>query len=189
MLTHCLPRTLRRIAGVAAVAFVVVLPRSVLAQSSPDSASWYSSVAAWGSGGIGAGSTQDPLGGGVAAVARGAVSVGPLLLMYRASDVGPFISAGSGVRSAAVLAGVRTRGHRVFESAALGYARASPYHQSDNSSYPTVAPSVTVLAYDVSFHVNAVVAGLALSISGDVGPQHSTNSVVTLSLELGWFGR
>ena len=165
----------------------------VAAQSATDSTTpttnWHPPVAAWGSVGLGPGRTQEAPGGGVAGVVRANVSVGPWLLMYRANDVGPFISAGSGVRDAGILAGMRTGGHRLFGSAALGYARANSYHQSDNSSYPDVAPSVGALAYDFALHANAYVAGLALSFYGDIGPSHTTYSAFTLSLELGWFGR
>lgn len=178
---------------IALLTVVLVMPRATAAQSASDTTTiarrWREPVAAWGSVGLGTGNTQAQGGGGVAGVVRGNVSIGPWLVTYRGSDVGPFISAGSGVRDAGILAGMRTGGHRLFGSAALGYARANPYHQSDNSSYATVAPSVGALAYDFTLHANAYVPGIALSMSGDIGPSNSTYSAFTLSVELGWFGR
>ena len=130
-----------------------------------------------------------PDGRGVAGALRASVSAGPWLVTYRDSDVGPFISAGSGVRDRSLLAGVRSNGHRAFATAAVGFASAQPYHQSDNQSTPDLAPSVGALAYEVSLHANAYVPGLAVSMFGALGPRTSKYSAFTLSLELGWFGR
>jgi hypothetical protein len=168
---------------------VFAFPRLALSQHGPDVPAHHQGyqplVAAWVSAGVGTGGVQVQNGGSsVAGVARVSASVGPWLLTYRASDVGPFMSAGSGVRDAGILAGVRTSGHRAFASAALGYARANPYHSNDPSE-----PSVGVMAYDVAVHANAFVPGIALAFSGDVGPSRATYVAVTLSAELGWFGR
>lgn len=178
---------------VVLLSLVLATPRVMSAQCAsddvPSAAGAHPLVAAWGSAGLGPGSTQVRGGGGIAGVVRANVSVGPWLLTYRGGDVGPFISAGSGVRDAGILVGARTGGHRLFGSAALGYARANPYSQSDNASYPNITPSVGVLAYDFILHANAYVPGIALSFSGDIGPSRTTYSAFTLSAELGWFGR
>lgn len=179
--------------NVVLLAFVLAIPRALPAQSAADGASStvgaHPLVAVWASAGLGPGSTQERGGGDVAGVVRANVSVGPWLITYRGGDVGPFMTAGGGVRDAGILVGARTGGHRLFASAALGYARANAYHQSDNSSYPDVAPSVGALAYDFTMHANAYVPGIALSFYGDVGPSHATYSAFTISAELGWFGR
>lgn len=168
---------------------MLAAPQVIGAQSLRDTTAIATRVAAWGSVALGTGDTRAQGGsGGLAGVVRANVSVGPWLVTYRGSDVGPFISAGSGVRDAGILAGMRSGGHRLFGSAAIGYARANAYHQSDNASYPDVAPSVGVLAYDATLHANAYVAGIALSMSGAVGPSHTTYSAFTVGVELGWFG-
>lgn len=186
------PRVVTIGLALSALLFVaLVVPRDAAAQLTADTTSVpipWRSVAAWGSLALGTGETRAQGGGGVAGIACANVSVGPWLLTYRNSDVGPFISAGSGVRDKGILAGMRTGGHRLFGSAALGYARANPYHQSDNSSYATVAPSVGVLAYDATLHANAYVAGIALSLSGAIGPSHTAYSAFTVGVEAGWFG-
>jgi hypothetical protein len=115
--------------------------------------------------------------------------VGPLLLAYRGSDVGPLIAAGPGVHGDAALLGVRAGGRRVFGSAALGYARATSYHQCDQCGVTRVDPSVGVLAYDVTGHANYIVPGIAASFSGNIGPSRAAYSAITFELELGWFGK
>lgn len=176
------------------LALVVTMPVTCLAQSATETvaneAIWPDNLTAWASVGLGTGNTGAVDGSSdIAGVLRATASVGPWLATYRTGDIGPFISAGSGVRDNGVLAGMRTGGHRIFASAAVGYARATPYHQSDNSSYPTIAPSVGALAYELTLHANAVVPGLALSMFGDIGPARSSYSAFTVSVELGWFGR
>ncbi|MDQ2665471.1 MAG: hypothetical protein M3Z05_05630 [Gemmatimonadota bacterium] len=176
------------------LALILATPASCLAQvveeTAAGEANWSESLAAWASAGLGPGKIDVPNGNGITAVVRATASVGPWLATYRSGDIGAFISAGSGVRDSGVLAGMRTGGHRVFASAALGYARATPYHQSDGGSrYPTYAPSVAALAYELTLHANAFVPGLALSLFGDLGPAESSYSAFTMSVELGWFGR
>ena len=173
--------------ALAVLLAVVAVPRTASAQFESETAPRFSvPVAAWGSVGLGPGNPPDHR-SGVAGIVRANASAGPFLLGYRYTDAGPFISAGSGVREKGVLAGVRTGGHRLFGSAALGYARSTPYYQSDNNG-PTDSPSAGVLAYDATVHANAYVVGLALSLSGGIGRSNVTYSAVTLSLEAGWFG-
>lgn len=122
---------------------------------------------------------------------RANVSVGPLLLTYRTSDLGPpFGNGGTGVRDQAILAGLRTGGHRAFGSAALGYARAEQYETGGaQCSAPQACTHAGAMAVDLSLHVNWLVPGLAVSYSGTVGPAPVAYSAYTLALELGWFGR
>jgi hypothetical protein len=125
---------------------------------------------------------------GIGGVLRETISVGPALIMARQSDFGPFIGAGSGVQERGLLLGARTGGRRLFATGALGYVRANPYHQSDNNSNTDVQPSVGALGYDVTVHANAIVVGLALALSGNIGPSKSSYSAITLNVEAGWFG-
>lgn len=141
-------------------------------------------VTAWISAGLGTANIP-----GVVAVLREAISVGPALLMVRQADIDPFIGAGSGVRERGLLVGARTGGRRLFATAALGYVRANPYHQSDNSSYPVVQPSVAAVGYDATLHANAILLGLALGLSGNIGSSNTSYAALTLSVEAGWFGR
>jgi hypothetical protein len=182
-----------RVAFVSLLALSVAGPHIARAQSLGDTATVVAPtsrpIAAWASVGLGSGAVHGTAGGLLAGMVRAHVSVGSLLLTYRGSDVGPFIAAGDGVSDDAVLAGVRTRGRRLFASTALGYARASHYHQCDGCGVTTVDPGVGVLAYELAMHANLVVPGIAVSFSGNIGPSRVRYSAFTVALELGWFGR
>jgi hypothetical protein len=140
-------------------------------------------IAAWAS--VGLGSTSR----GVAGQVRETISAGPLLVMLRQSDDGPFISAGAGVKNHDILVGVRSGGHRLFASAALGYGSAEWYHQGDQCTCYTTRHAVAVATYDVTLHANAFVPGLSAGFSGNLGARDVSYSAFMLSLELGWFGR
>lgn len=147
-------------------------------------------VAVWASAGIGSGSVSGASHGPAAGVLRAQLSVRSYLVAYRGTDIGPVHQAGDGVRDAAVLAGVRTAGRRVFGSAALGYGRANHYRQGgENSGAEQVDPSVGTLAYDVAAHANYGIAGMAVCLSGNVAPAPIRYSALTLAFEFGWFGR
>jgi hypothetical protein len=155
---------------------VVAVPHRALGQFESETAPRFNnSVAAWGSVGLGPGNTRTYGESLVAGVLRANLSVGPWLLTYRNSDIGPLMDVGPRIRDKALLAGVRTGGHRLFASGAIGYARAAPY-------------DLDVLAYDATLHANAYVVGLALSLSGGIGPSRATYTAVTLGVEAGWFG-
>ncbi len=179
---------------IALLALVVAVPRASSAQSATDTkpiaTAWGDSVAVWASAGIGPASGADQASGLLGGVARATASVGPWLITYRASDVGPFLTSGSGVEETAVLAGMRTAGHRLFVSGAAGYSRAKPYRQGsmDSGGQRAFSPGESALAYEVTLHANAYVPGIALSLTGDIGRSKSTYSAITLSFELGWFG-
>jgi hypothetical protein len=146
-------------------------------------------IAVWGSLGLGQGSVHGGNNGMLGVVTRGNVSIGPWLLTYRGSDVGPYFGTGNGVRDDGVLVGLRTGGRRLFGSAALGYVRASSYHQCDQCGREQVNPSVGAFAYDVTLHANYVIAGIQASLSGSTGPSGVKYSALTVGLELGWFGQ
>jgi hypothetical protein len=146
-------------------------------------------LAIWASVGVGTGHVNGSNDGGVAGALRASVSVGPWLLSYREFGLGPLIGSGDGVRDRALLAGMRTGGHRLFASAALGHGTATHYLQRGEQSAALVDPPVDALAYDAALHANFELLGLALNLSGNVGPARVAYSAVTLALELGWFGR
>ena len=168
-------------------------PRLLTAQSAAGTpvsvAHFHPSVAVWGSAGIGNGSAPPNSTSKLAGITKVSLSVGPVALSFRSSDVGPFIGAGDGVRDNGLLGGVRTGGRRLFGSAAVGFANASHYHQCDQCGRTDVDPSVGVMAYDVTVHANLLVFGAAASFSGVVGPTRVRYSAVTVGLEMGWFGR
>jgi hypothetical protein len=179
-----------RTAPILLLALVVILARPARAQPakdrSPADTSVTTLVAAWASLGLG-GATGSAH--GIGAVLAGNLSVGPALLTYRISDFGPFLAAGGGTRDNALLVGARTPGRRLFASAAVGFAVATPYRQECEECGVTKAgPRVGAIAYDVRLHANLTVPGVALSWAGAVGAPRVTYSSVTLALELGWFG-
>lgn len=180
----------KRTAPILLLALVVIPAPPARAQSakdrSPADTSGTALVAAWASLGLG-GATGSAH--GIGAVLAGNLSAGPALLTYRISDFGPFLAAGAGTRDNALLVGGRTPGHRLFASAAVGYAVATPYHQQCDECGTTSDPKLGAVAYDVRLHANLLVPGVALSWAGAVGAPRVTYSSVTLALELGWFGR
>ena len=137
--------------------------------------------AMWLSAGLGGGDN------GVAGALHENVSIGPVLLMARQSYVGPFLGSGDAVDDKSVLVGLRSGGHRIFAAGALGYSWATPSHQCDCSS-PITGSTTSALAYDFSVHANALVPGLVISLSGTAGHTKVTTSMVTVGVELGWFG-
>jgi hypothetical protein len=175
-------------------ALLPVLAAAAAAQGLPDSSvdavpRLALPVAAWASASLGPGSVGKSPAGGVASALSGTLSVGPLLVIVRGSDVGPYMSAGDGVNASSVLVGARTSGSRLFASGALGLSRARHYHECDQCGYRTTDSPSDALAYDVTLHANAYVVGLALSLSGNAGSGVASYSAVTLGVELGWFGR
>jgi hypothetical protein len=167
-------------------------PRLVTAQSSADTsgspAPFRPRVALWGSIGLGSGGVPPNSTSELAGIMKGNLSVGPVVLSFRTSDVGPFIAAGDGVRDNGLLGGVRTGGRRLFGSAALGFANASHYHQCDQCGVTMAEPSVGAMVYDVTAHANLLVLGVAASFSGIMGPARVRYSAFTVGLEAGWFG-
>jgi hypothetical protein len=120
------------------------------------------------------------LGGGIAA------SHGMVLGMIRVTD-SEQLFAGPGVRDNALLIGLRSRGDHLFVVGAVGIDRATAFETGDAGT-STGAPQ-TAFAYDLSAHADILAAGLALAVSGVVGPQRTSYVAVTLGAELGWFGR
>ena len=102
------------------------------------------------------------LAGGVAG------SYGSMLAMVRATDteVWSFNDSGSnGVQDYGLLAGLRSRGDRLFVAGAVGIAQATPV--GGTSGVGTLTPDRRLApAFDVSAHADYVAAGIALTISG-----------------------
>ena len=156
--------------------------------SSSAHTSWTEDLAAWGSVGLGPGSigvTPSPLAGAL----RANVSAGPFIATFRTSDVGPFFASGDGVSEQSFLAGVRSRGHRLFAAGVVGYSSASPYHSGGFDQSPTHSSAEGSLAYEGSVHANYMGLGIALSAFGDIGSTRASYTAMTLSVELGMFGR
>ena len=181
----------RSLSPILLIALLVAHPRAASAQSPSDtsasSASPHRPTAVWLSVGLGPGSKVGHNDTEISAVFRANVSTGPLLFTYRSSDISPG-DFGDGVRDDALLAGLRTGGHRLFAAAALGYARAAPYHECNCGDESSPAPRAGGLAYDLTLHANARVPGIALSMSGTAGGARVSYRVFTVALEFGWFG-
>ena len=177
--------TVLRVTALVATIVFAAVPRASAQQPTPGSSEntvRVSDFNAWLSGGIGGGRI------GAAGIYRESISLGPLLLMARQSDIGPVSNAGSGVQDRAALVGLRTTGHRAFASAAVGYASATSYSQSEQCGCRNTGTPNAALAYDLGLHVNNVIPGLAVSVSGTAGNYTVRSSMVTVSIELGWFG-
>jgi len=114
-----------------------------------------------------------------------AASYGMVLGMVRVTDSQQLFD-GPGVRDNALLVGARSRGDHLFGAGAVGIGQATPSESSDaGTSYGT---QQAAFAYDFSAHADYDVLGLALAVSGVVGPTKTSYVAVTLGVELGWFG-
>jgi hypothetical protein len=143
----------------------------------------------WGSIQLGSGRVASTSSSGLAGVAKVNLSLGPVVLAFRNSDVDPLWSRVDGVRDNGLLGGVRTGGRRLFGSAALGFANASRYRVPCDGCRTAVDPSEDAMTYDISAHANLRVFGLAASFSGIASPSRVRYSAFTVGLEAGWFGR
>ncbi len=115
------------------------------------------------------------------------VSYGRILGMVRVADTEDWSfrdSRISGTRDDAVLAGLRSRGDRLFVAGAVGLAQAMP-----GAGIGTASPGRPLVpAYDLSAHADYHVVGLALTASGVLGPANTRYLALSLGVEAGWFG-
>ena len=70
---------------------------------------------------------------------------------------------------------------------AVGLAQATPIGGTDGL-YALNPDRRVALAFDLSAHADYAVAGLALALSGTLGPPTVRCLAVSLGAELGWFG-
>jgi hypothetical protein len=172
-------------------AALVATPSSTTrAQGASPAATTPAQWRAWAFGRIGPSQTDKPdrpifalLSGGVAA------SHGAILGMIRASDnEDPSFrdSQTPGMQDYAVLAGARSRGDRLFIAGAAGVARSTPADVFSATGTPL--SSQLAPAFDISAHADYRVAGLALNLSGALGPPRTRYVALSLGAELGWFG-
>jgi hypothetical protein len=117
-----------------------------------------------------------------------AASYGILVGMVRAADTEQwnFEAPARGVQDYAVLAGVRSRGERLFMVGAVGLAQATPVE--DIGVFGAPNPRRLALAFDLSAHADYTVGGLSLALAGTLGPPKVNCLAVSLGAELGWFG-
>lgn len=114
-------------------------------------------------------------------------SYGSMLGILRATDTecGCFLdSPPAPIHDYAVLAGVRSRGDRLFFAGAAGIAKA------DHAPSGILGPTNAHLAptFDVSAHADYRVAGVALALSGVLGPASTRYVAISFGAEIGWFG-
>ena len=117
---------------------------------------------------------------------RANVSVGPLVVTWRHTDVNRFES-DAGMRDDALLAGLRTDNRRLFATIAAGYAVARPKGDCGCGA-AGLTRRTSGLAYDVGIHANALLFGAAMSFSGIVFAPKASYLMVNLGVEAGWFG-
>lgn len=112
-----------------------------------------------------------------------AVSYGALLGMVRATDIEPGSfedNAGTGNTDYAVLAGVRSRGERLYLGVAAGI--------SQSRQQLTLNSNQLVPAFDLSAHADSRFAGVALTVSGVFGPSSAQYAAISLGVEFGKLG-
>jgi hypothetical protein len=143
----------------------------------------------WVSVGLGAArfGATGPSQNGVAAVANGWYTVGPLALGIRTSIVTQLLY-GQDVFGTGLLVGARTSGRSTFLLGAVGLVRAHHTFSSDNGPQRD-DPATTALAFDAEAIANARIPGVGLHIFGAVGSRNVSHAAVALSVALGWFGR
>jgi len=175
------------------VVLLSALSRDLVAQADA-TRSESTPVRAWGFVRLGAAAT-DPVGvatsgaGVLTSASAGiAASDGVLLAVVKASDSVQLMY-GPEIRDWSFLAGVRSRGDRVFVAAAAGVARSRPFENGDQTNGGPVGSRETALAYDLSAHWDYRVAGLSFSISGVAGPPKRNYVAALFGVEAGWFGR
>ena len=174
-------------APIAAIVGLMLLSAPILKVSGQTGAAPQDSTAwqAWAFGRLGGASGAPGAvatsGGGVAA------SYGTLVGMARATD-SEQLFVGPGVRDNALLVGVRSRADHLFVAGVVGIDRATAFQTTDGSGTITGSRQ-TAFAYDISAHADFRVVGIALAVSGVVGPQKTSYVAVTVGPEVGWFGR
>jgi hypothetical protein len=139
---------------------------------------------AFGRAGAAAASKADLRGQMLPSVGAGiAASYGPLLGMVRATDIEPGSfedNAGTGMTEYAVLAGVRSPGERLFVAGAAGIG--------ESAQHVTLNSNQLVPAFDLSAHADYRFVGVALTISGVLGPSSARYVALSLGAELGKLG-
>jgi hypothetical protein len=123
----------------------------------------------------------------IAVVTTASYRVGFGMLRVAYNERFSFETPDSGVQDYAALAGVRSRGDRLFVTGAAGLALATPIGGS-NDLYSLHPDRHIAIAYDLSTHADRRIGGLALALSGVVGPATVTYVALSLHAELGWFG-
>ena len=116
-----------------------------------------------------------------------ATSYGAILGMVRATDTerGSFEDVPSNtIHDYAVLAGARSRGDRLFIAGAAGIAQVD----GGNTGITTSSNRHLAPAFDLSAHADYRVAGVALALSGVMGPASSRYAAISLGIEVGWLG-
>ena len=112
-------------------------------------------------------------------------SHGAILGMARVTDTQSWSfgdSPSTGVQDYALLAGLRSRRERVFVSGAAGLALATPSRGALNAE-SGLAPT-----YDLTAHADYGIGGVALTVSGVLGPASIRYLAASLGVELGSFG-
>jgi hypothetical protein len=175
---------------------LLTCPPLAWAQTSPDSTakrSW--PINLWLSGGLGpAGYYEDD---GFALRASGTLSVGRFVVLVRDTDAFEGLDGYSSNEESAVLAGLRFGNRRRFLVPAIGISRA--HWKDDAYCYNSFcsAPLTELgyeregraFTYDLGFHLNYRILGVAVNAGGVVGPAKLGLRTMVISLEAGWFGR
>lgn len=151
-------------------------------------------IHAWLSGGLGS-SKYFETGGGGALRTSGALSYRRVVAMVRNMELFEGIDGWTSNDESAVLIGLSARHPGMYLTSAIGVGHA---HWHDElpcerhfaaCSDPAYNVNGSTLAYDFGLHADKRVIGLAVNVSGALGPPKTSLIVLALSLELGWFGR
>lgn len=159
--------------------------RASSAQTGPDAQPIEWRAWAFGRAGVGRDGGSDAR---LASIAGGvAASRGSLLAMIRAAATAACCSDNPppSVQDYALLAGLRSRGDRLFIAGAAGVARTT----DGQSRVGFLTPRERfVPTYELSAHADYLVVGSALTLSGTLGPADTRYIALAFGLELGWFG-
>lgn len=149
---------------------------------------------------LGAGNSNFVLGSGVGARASGALSVNRFLGMVRGSAAttgsGCFFGDGDCATASelSALFGLRTTGSKFFATGAVGVSGVWSATRGLDESGPNCkndscnGRSDAGVAYDFGLHAGKYI-GVAMHLSGTLGSAQSRFTILTMSLEVGSFGR
>lgn len=173
-------------------ALLLLLPCSTIcrAQSAPSDSSWRDGpLRLWVAGGLGISSFFENSGAAVRSAAS--VSYGRYVVAFRSTDAFDGIDGYYSTHEKSALLGYRFGGRHLYNIVAIGLANAT--WKDGHGSCPNVPCQYRYdgrgFAYDFGFHATRMLGGVALNVSGVVAAPRVRVFAMTISPEVGWFGK